>query len=320
VILRRALLGSTLALSLPRSAAAQAPVTLLVGAAEGSAADLAARSFAPFLERHLPRAGVSVLDRPGEAGLVAYQALAEAGAQAGMTGWIATPSLPARTVERFGAARLMTQLRLVGAVEKEAICFVAAAHERLASAQDLLTRTGDAVAARPLATPPAGSPPHLAALRLQALTGTTLNIVDFPSAAAARQAALDGTAAAAALGLRDAIKELRSHRLSGLGVAPPGGAETLPDMPPLHDLGLMLGVCVRRGLAVPVATSEADVARLRAALLEVVADPEFRAQADGDGFLVDWMEGADWTARATVEREDLARLWQFGPWRTAGVG
>ena len=51
----------------------------------------------------------------------------------------------------------------------------------------------------PIGTPAAGSPPHLAALRLQLLTQTRLNIVTFPSAPAARQAVVAGNVVAAAL-------------------------------------------------------------------------------------------------------------------------
>ena len=56
-------------------ATASGPITLLVGAAPGTAADPAgSRGFAPFLERHLPRAAVAVVNRPGEGGLAAARA------------------------------------------------------------------------------------------------------------------------------------------------------------------------------------------------------------------------------------------------------
>ena len=76
-----------------------------------------------------------------------------------------------------------------------------------------------------------------------------LNIVAFPSAAAARQAAVSGNVAAAALGLSNAIGDLREGRLVGLGIAAANRADAFPDMPPLRDSGLDLSAVIRRGLA-----------------------------------------------------------------------
>jgi tripartite-type tricarboxylate transporter receptor subunit TctC len=295
-------------------------ITLLVGAAAGSGADQVARAFAPFLERHLPGAAVAILNRPGQGGALAFEAIADAKPDGLVLGWVATPSLPARTVDSAGAASIMDRLRLIGAVQKESIAIVSPAESPLASVQDIVTRSSENAEAVPLGTPPAGSPPHLAALRLQALSGTPLNIVAFPSPAAARQAALAGTVAAAALGLGDAITCLRNGRLAGLGLAARTRSDAFPDMPVLSESGLMLSAFVRRGLAAPASLSAAATARLAAALAAVVADPEFIAQGDSLGFLATWLDGASWTDQTTTERTELARLWKADPWPIPGVG
>jgi tripartite-type tricarboxylate transporter receptor subunit TctC len=324
---RRGLLGASLAAPFIRTArAAPTPqgapgrIALLVGAAAGSGADQTARAFAPFLERHLPGAEVVVDNRPGEGGLVAYRALAAAPANGLVLGWVATPSLPARTVDRPGADTVMQRLSLIAAVQKEPIAFVSSSESPLTSAQDIVTRSSENAAAMPLGTPPAGSPPHLAALRLQAISGTPLNIVAFPSPTAARQAALDGTVAAACLGLGDALNCLRGGRLSGLGLAARNRSDAFPDMPVLRESGLMLSAFVRRGLAAPAALSVADAAHLSSALAAMVDDPEFVAQGDASGFLATWLDGAAWTEQSTTERTELVRLWKAGPWLTSGVG
>ena len=172
----------------------------------------------------------------------------------------------------------------------------------------------------PLGTPPPGSPPHLAALRLQALAGTRLNIVAFPSAAAARQAALAGNVAAAALGLADAITDLREERLVGLGIAAKNRSDMFPDIPLLRDAGLDLSASICRGLAAPVGLPPEIATRLQAALQAVVADPEFHDQADASGFVATWIDGAAWTAIAEKQRAELARLWATEPWLQEGPG
>ena len=104
-----------------------------------------------------------------------------------------------------GEPSLGKRIRLLGQVEREPIAFVSPASEPANSIQDIIQRASDDADAVPLGTPPAGSPPHLAALRLQVLAQTQLNIVTFPSAEAARQAVLEGNVSAAALGLSAAI-------------------------------------------------------------------------------------------------------------------
>ncbi len=318
-IARRALLVAGAASLAVRSARADEQLVLIVGARAGTAADRAARALVPFLERHLRGTRINVLNHPGDGGLVAFQALAEAPPSGLILGWVATPSLPARTVDCSGAATLLGRLRLIGSVAKEPIAFVSAAESPLTSAQDIIRRSGENADAVPLGTPPAGSPPHLAALRLQAVAGTKLNIVAFPSAAAARQAALDGDVAAATLALGDAIDALRDGTLTGLGIAAHDRADAFPTMPPLRDSGLQFSASIRRGLAAPAAIPDGIAESLAAALREVVADPEFHAEAEADGFVATWLDGAGWTAQAVAERADLARLWQSDPWRPSGI-
>jgi tripartite-type tricarboxylate transporter receptor subunit TctC len=321
---RRGVLGA--GLSLPFIGASRADdvtgrtVTLLVGAAVGSGADETARAFVPFLERHLPGTQVMVSNLPGEAGLAAFRAVAWSPADGSTVGWVATPSLPARTVDCPRAAGVMERLRLIAAIQKEPIAFVSSSETPLTSAQDIIARSSEHAEAVPLGTPPAGTPPYLAALRLQALSGTRLNIVAFPSAAAARQAALSGTVAAACLGLGSAIDDLRNGRLTGLGLAARNRSDLVPDMPALGESGLKLSAYIRRGLATPAALPIPMAARFAVALASVAADPEFGAQGDSSGFIAKWLDGAAWTAQAARERTGLTHLWATEPWSTSDIG
>jgi tripartite-type tricarboxylate transporter receptor subunit TctC len=160
----------------------------------------------------------------------------------------------------------------------------------------------------------------LTALKLQALAQTRLNIVTFPSAAAARQAVLAGNVSAAALGLSDVITALREEKLVGLGIAAPKRAGLLPDLPVLSEAGVPLSVRIRRGLAAPAGLPEEVASCMAAALKAISEDEEFRAQADARGFLVTWLDGAAWTAQTEAEQADLAKLWTTDPWLTSSEG
>jgi tripartite-type tricarboxylate transporter receptor subunit TctC len=320
VIRRRALLAGAAAL-----AAASGPVlplqaiTLLIGAKAGSASDEIARAFAPFLERHLPYTRLEVRNVPGEAGLAAYRAIADADPAGGIVGWVVTPNLPARMVDRRGGA-LMKRIRLLGAVQREPVALVGNADNPPGSVREALHRVAADAEASPFGTPSAGSPPHLLALRLQEVSRMKLNIVPFPSAAAARQAAIAGNVAAAALELSDATANLRDGKLAGLAIADRNRSGLFPDIPTLHESGLDVSAWIRRGLAAPAQVPDPVAGQLIHAMREVAADPDFASQADSDGFTVAWEDGASWAAKATVEREELARLWQEAPWLPAANG
>jgi tripartite-type tricarboxylate transporter receptor subunit TctC len=295
------------------AARAARSITLLVGTNPGSAADRVARSFARFLARQLSPTEVALRNLPGQAGLTGFEALADAPPTGNTVGWVATPVLPARLVDR-GADALLPRLRLLGAVQREPIAFVSPTAAPLETVQDIVRRSGEDADAVPLGTPQPGSPPHLAVLKLQMLAGTRLNIVPFPSAAAARAAVVGGNLAAAALGMADVIDDLRKGRLAGLGIAAEDRAGALPDLPALHEAGVPLAAAITRGLAAPAGLPDDVANQLAAALRGVADDPEFRAKAEASGFQVAWIDGAVWTSMVQEERVRLAALWATEPW------
>jgi tripartite-type tricarboxylate transporter receptor subunit TctC len=292
---------------------------LLVGAPEGSGGDRVARAFAPFLGRHLGSVEVAVRNVPGQGGLNALNALADSPASGATFGWVQTPTLPARMVDRGGDA-LLQRITLLGSTDREPIAFVSPAATPLDSVQDIIRRAGEDADAVPLGTPPPGSPPHLAAIQLQLLAQTRLNIVTFPSPAAARQAVIGGNVSAAALALSDVIGELRDDTLVGLGIAAHKRAGILPDLPVLNEAGVNLSASIRRGLAMPAGVPEEIAEPIRQALKAMTEDDEFLAHADHSGFLVSWLTGAAWTAQVMTERASLAKLWSTDPWLAVDGG
>jgi tripartite-type tricarboxylate transporter receptor subunit TctC len=320
VIARRRVLAAGAALALTgRRAQAVNRITLLVGAPEDSGIDRMARIFAPVLTRHLDGTEVGIRNIPGNGGLTALTALAEAPPSGATFGWVQSPTLSARMVDRAGPD-LLDRLLLLGVVEREPITFVSPAATPLDSVQDIIQRSGEDAGAVPLGTPPPGSPPHLAALRLQQIAQTRLNIITFPSPAAARQAVIGGNVAAAALGLSDVIAALRDDTLVGLGIAAHSRAAMLPDLPVLSETGVDLSASIRRGVAAPAGLPSAIAERMRAALQAVTEDTDLRDQADDAGFLVAGMAAEPWLRQVTAERADLAKLWSTDPWLSTGGG
>ncbi|WP_424134293.1 tripartite tricarboxylate transporter substrate-binding protein [Roseomonas chloroacetimidivorans] len=321
MIPRRALLGSLpLALAGGHAARAQiaAPyipptsrprsITLLVGAAGGSSADLWVRGFAPFLERHMKEVQVSVVNRVGEGGLAVMRDLAGAATDGSVLAYAATPFIIARMVERH-ATGLLDRLRFLGAVTEEPVALVAPPGTEL----ETLRAGGDG---RPLALPP----PVSAAAIVGAELGTLLPMeqLHFPSAAAARQAAVAGNAAAALLTVSECFISIRENKLAVLGIAASDRHPQLPDAPTFRESDLPLEGALRRGIAVPSGTTPTMAAKITRALTAAAADPEFLAQAEARLILPHFRSEADWK---TLIGEDLLTLrnrWETSPWQVIG--
>lgn len=324
---RRALLAGLALSAAARAGTADATrprITLLIGSPEGSGADQIARDFAGYLGPRLgtPRpGGVEVEPRNlvRDAGHEMLAALGDAPATGGIIGWVATPMLPARMIDRDDPA-LLRRIALLGQVEREPVAFVSPASDPANSVQDIIQRAADDADAVPLATPPAGSPPHLAALRLQGLAQTRLNIVTFPSSAAARQAVLAGNVSAAALGLSEVIEGVRDGALSALGIAARRRFGLLPDTPVLDEAGIPLSAFIRRGVAVPAGTPPDMMAALANAARAVAEDEAFRQQAEAKGYYAAWEDGSAWLKRLQAEHAVLAKLWETDPWLSSSGG
>ena len=294
-------------------------MTLLLGFPEGSGPDKVARDFAGFLAPRLPGIVLDPRNVPGDAGRTMLAALGDAAPNGATVGWVLTPTLPARVIDHAEAS-LAQRLVLIGQVEREPIAFVSPSSDPANSIQDIIQHASDDADAVPLGTPPPGSPPHLAALRLQVLAQTQLNIVTFPSPAAARQAVLAGNVSAAALGLSDALGDIKDGNLSAIGIAARKRFGLLPDTPVLDEGGIPLAAFIRRGVAVPAGTPPELVTLLAAALQAVTEDDAFREQAEAKGYYAAWEDGATWLGQMQTEQAALTKLWETNPWLSSSGG
>ncbi len=316
---RLGLLGGLSLAAVAPAGAAEQPITVMVGAPAGSGADTIGHDFVTCFESHLGSGLVGIRNLPGEAGWTMLSALADAPPTGAAVGWVTTPTLPARMIDRSDPT-LARRIRLVGMMEREPVAFVSPVSDPVTSVQDVIQKAGNDADAMPLGTPPAGSPPHLAALRLQALAQARLNIVTFPSAAAAYQAVLAGNVSAAALGLSDVIDGIHDGNLSAIGLAARRRFGVLPDTPVLNEAGIPLAAFIGRGIGVPVGTPDDVVGRLETAMRAVAEDEDFRDQAEARGYHVMWHDGATWVAEMQAEQAELARLWATDPWVSSSGG
>jgi tripartite-type tricarboxylate transporter receptor subunit TctC len=294
-------------------------ITMLLGFSEGAGIAKAARTFLEFLAPHLPGTEIALTHMPGDAGRTMLAALGDATPNGSIIGWVVTPTLPARVIDHEEPS-LGQRIQLLGQVEREPIAFVSPSSDPANAIQDIIQRASDDADAVPLGTPPAGSPPHLAALRLQVLAQTQLNIVTFPSAAAARHAVLAGNVSAAALGLSEAIGDIRDGDLTAIGIAARRRFGLLPDAPVLDEGGIPLSAFIRRGIAVPVGTPPDLIAMLTEGMRAAAQEDGFREQAEANGYYAAWADGPAWLAQMQTEQAALTKLWETNPWLSSSGG
>ena len=147
MITRRAALTGLSALALPalpvpRSALANRRTTVLLGAPYGSRLDVMSRAILPFIVRQGGIGDLGIRNIPGGGGLAAITALADAPPSGATLGWLSTPALSARMVDR-GDSAIMSRLLLLGAVLREPIAFVSPAAAPLESVQDVIRRAAE---------------------------------------------------------------------------------------------------------------------------------------------------------------------------------
>jgi tripartite-type tricarboxylate transporter receptor subunit TctC len=312
---RRALLGALPLAATAQAAGAQMPpgtrprrLTLLVGASSGSGTDLWVRGFAPFLERHMKQVQVAVVNRVGEGGLAAMRDLADAPTDGSVMAYTALPFLLARMVERH-ATGLVERLRFLGGVTEEPVVLVAPPGTEL---ETLRPQWGG----RPLALPPPTSAAAIAAADL----GTELPMeqLHFPSASAARQAAMSGNTEAALLSISECAVALRDNKLAALAIASEARHPQLPGTPTFREVSLPLVAGLRRGIAVPAGANPEAAARIIRALSAAAADPEFLAQAEARFILPRFRDEASWNGLVVRDMAGLRSRWESSPWPVSG--
>ena len=131
---------------------------------------------------------------------------------------------------------------------------------------------------------------------------------------------LAGNVSAAALGLSEAIGDVRDGNLTAIGIAARRRFGLLPDAPILDEGGIPLAAFIRRGIAVPAGTPQDLIGALVNAMRAVVQDDAFRDQAEANGYYASWSDGPDWLKGMQAEQAELEQLWATNPWLSSSGG
>jgi tripartite-type tricarboxylate transporter receptor subunit TctC len=124
---------------------------------------------------------------------------------------------------------------------------------------------------------------HMAALRLEKLTGTKLTYVPFTGSAPQMTAFLGGHVEAI-MGASDDLTRYKDNARI-FAVATDTRFQEFPDVPTFRELKIDLLEAVDRGVAAPPKTPEAIMKKLETVWLEVARNPELQAEMKKQGFI-----------------------------------
>jgi tripartite-type tricarboxylate transporter receptor subunit TctC len=129
------------------------------------------------------------------------------------------------------------------------------------------------------ASPGGGTPAHLAGELMNQMAGLSMQHVPYKGSGPALNDLLAGHVTMAIDNMPALLPQVKSGKLRAIAVASPKRATAAPDIPTMEEAGLKgYTVSAWKGLMAPAATPPAIIARLNAAAVKVLADPEVRSR------------------------------------------
>lgn len=285
---RRTLLAAPALLALP--AAAQSwpsrPITLVVPFGAGGNVDALARIIAPGLSSRLGQP-VVVENVPGAGGILGVERVARAAPDGhmmvmGVEGPISImPTLSPGTL-RFDPEKDLVPVAMVAALP---LVLIGRPDLPAADLAALLALGRDAPGGLTLATSGTGTILHLFAALLAQRSGAKLEHVPYRVAAQIPADLVSGRLDLAVLTVTSAAPLLREGRVKGYAVSGPAALADLPQVPPATALPALQGIAMEgwQALFAPARTPPEPVARMAAAVAELLAEPPVRAKLESLG-------------------------------------
>ncbi len=120
---------------------------------------------------------------------------------------------------------------------------------------------------------------HVHLLMLQKAAGIKLTYVPFDGVAESRTSLLGGHVDVGSSGASEYAELVKQGKLRGLAIAAPKRMANLPDVPTYKELGYKLQIGSDRGFIAPAGTPKECIQILSKGIGNVLADPEFLAEA-----------------------------------------
>lgn len=273
-----------LALAAPQAAAQDAyptkPVRFVVSFPPGGSADLMARAVAMKLSEKFGQTFI-IDNRPGAGGNIGLDIVAKSAPDGytiglGAAGALAVnvslyKSMPFDPVKDFAPVTMLAEIPFVLAAHPSVPAKTVAEFVALAKAKPKGVSIGHGGN---------GTAMHLSSQLINAMAAVEIELVAYKGSAPAASDAMAGHVPAAMLDVTSAVSFIQGGRLTALAVTSSRRVEALPGVPTFAESGLPGYESVGWfGVVAPAGTPPAIVARLNAAMVDALKDPEIRTRA-----------------------------------------
>ncbi|ASC67914.1 tripartite tricarboxylate transporter substrate binding protein [Achromobacter denitrificans] len=291
------------------------PINLIVSYGPGGGTDLVARMMAPFLQKYLGAdARIVVLNRPGAGGAIGFTELARAQPDGYTIGFINTPNLLTIPIERKSGFTWQSY-DLLGNLIDDPGAFTVLNDNPMKTLADLSAYAKQNPGRATVGTTGTGSDDHLAMLRFERASGTTLSHIPYKGAGEVRGALAGGEIAIGAINVGEALQYQKGGTpLRFLGQMGKTRSAALPDVPTFKEQGYDFELASLRGLAAPKGLPEDVRAKLVDAVKRTVDDPAFQAKA-GDMYApLRYLPPAGYATELAAGEAEFRQLWKDAPW------
>ncbi|MBW8268760.1 tripartite tricarboxylate transporter substrate binding protein [Caldovatus aquaticus] len=321
---RRALAAATAAaLAAPALARAQGgewpaarPIEVIVPFPPGGGVDTMTRAILPAVQKHLPGARFVVVNRPGAAGQIGWEAAFHAAPDGYTLAATSVPALVTYPIERQTRYRAAEFSFIANVVDDPGGLFVAAASP-LRTLADLVAAAKARPGAVSYGSTGVGSDDHLLVIAFEEAAGIRppMNHVPFNGMAPEAAALLGGHIDVGAFNMSEGLALLRDGKIRGLGQAAARRWAQTSEVPTFREQGFDVISGAQRGFVAPPRLPAAIQARLEDAFAKALSDPDFVREAERLGLPLAPQIGAAYRAEIESAERALRALWQRRPWR-----
>ncbi|MBI4184955.1 MAG: tripartite tricarboxylate transporter substrate binding protein [Proteobacteria bacterium] len=294
------------------------PINLIVPFDAGGGTDVMARTFAPYVEKHLGSgASIVIVNKPGAAGLIGYTEVATAKPDGYTIGAFNLPG--GITLYIQGTARYsLDSFDPVANLIDDPQMFIVHKNSPFKTMGDLVSYAKASPGVLTIGFGGVGATGHLSLLFVQGLPGLAdfkFIIVPFSGGTQTRAALLGQHIAVS----NQSVSEMASYAKEGqvrvLGVQSGERSPFLPDTPTLKEQGIDIAYGASRGFLAPKGVDAAILARLSEAIGKAATDSGFRSAAAKNYLTVRYMDHRAYGAYLREDEKRLKALWATKPWR-----
>ncbi|MDF3834387.1 tripartite tricarboxylate transporter substrate binding protein [Cupriavidus basilensis] len=290
------------------------PIEMIVAYAPGGGTDLIARLLARHLEKELG-ATIVVQNKPGAGGAIGFAELARAAPDGYTVGFINTPNLLTIPIERK-TTFTWKSYDLIGNLVDDPGAFTVSQSSNIDSLATLVKYAKANPGAVTVGTTGVGSDDHLAMLLFEKASGVKMTHVGYKGAGEVRGALTGQQITIGAINVGEALAYQKGGTpLKFLGQMGAARAVLAPNVSTFREQGYNIELASLRGLAAPKGLPEPVRKKLVAALAKVVADPQFKQQADAMFAPLRYLDPAAYAAELERGEAGFRQLWKEMPWQ-----